>query len=310
MDLSAPADERLLESPEPSKSAVKGRFALILFFCLLLHAFVISLFIHFDKPDNSPPAAQEIPVEIIVEPPPPKKPDPAPPKSEQPAKQATLDEKEATDAPRAPNDEKVQRDAKDKASHSPQVKPTPEPADPKPAKDPAPNSDKTIASSKAEESAPKLKDDQADRAKPAEAQRPEVPDQTKAEQAAPQPKQPTAAQNPMATFAATPDYSFAPSSRFTPVTGGNAAPTYLSIVYGMVTSHIHLPNVPPGRAHTMGEIDFDVDFGGALIRARIIKTSGLPEIDAAALAAIRAAAPFPLPPTGSGLSLRFRYAGK
>lgn len=311
MVLAAHPEERLLEAPQPSKPAAKHRFALILLICFLLHAIPISLFVTFDRADNPPPAEQEIPVEIIVEPPPLKKPDPPPVKSERKARQAALDEKEATDAPRASKDEKVQRESEDRASHAPQVKPEPAPADAKPANDPAPTSDKAIASKTTDNSAPKLKDDRADGepVKAAELQRPE--DQRKAEQAAPQPeKHPTAEHDPPATFAAMPDYSFAPASRYTPVAGGHAASTYLSIVYGMVTSHMRLPKVPPGSAHGMGEIDFDVDYGGALFRARLVKTSGAPEIDAAALAAIRAAAPFPMPPTGSGLSLRFRYKGK
>ena len=313
MILAAPPDERLIEGPQPPILADKRRATLVLALCFLLHAIPIAFLIHQGVPDDLAPAEQEIPVEVIVEPPPPKEPAPPPPKSEKQAEQTPFDEKPATDAPRAPNEEKVERDSKDKESHAPEAKPDPKPAEPKPASQQARTSEQTSDYKNVEASAPKLKDDRPD-GEPinaAETQRPDMPEQTKAEQAAPQPvKQQTAASEPATAFAATPDYSFAPASRYAPVTGGNAATTYLSIVYGMVTSHMHKPNVAPGRAHTMGEIAFDVDFGGSLIGARVLKSSGSRELDTAALAAIRASAPFPMPPTGNGLSLRLHFQGE
>jgi protein TonB len=113
----------------------------------------------------------------------------------------------------------------------------------------------------------------------------------------------------MATFSPLPDYSFAPMSKNTPIAGGKAASTYLSIVYGMLASHMHMPAIPPGHPHGRGEISFDIDFAGALIRARVTKSTGIPALDAAAVAAIRAAAPYPFPPTGNGLSLRLNFSG-
>jgi TonB family protein len=312
MILAAPPDERLIEGSQPLILADRRRSTLILALCFLLHAIPIAFLIHQGVPDNLAPAEQEIPVEVIVEPPPPKEPEPAPPKNEQKAEQTPFDEKPATDAPRAPNEEKVERDSKDKESHAPEANPEPKPAEMKPLIEPARTAEKKSDYENAEPSAPKLKDDRPD-GEPinaADSQRPDMPEQTKAEQAAPKPvKQQTAAQQPTTAFAATPDYSFAPASKYSPVTGGNAAATYLSILYGMVGSHMHRPDIAPRHAHTMGEIAFDVDFGGSLIRARVLKSSGIPELDAAALAAIRAAAPFPLPPTGNGLSLRLHYKG-
>jgi protein TonB len=110
-----------------------------------------------------------------------------------------------------------------------------------------------------------------------------------------------------AAFAAMPDYSFAPASKRAPVAGGKAASTYLSILYGMVLARIHLPDALAGRAQTMGEITFTVDLAGGLVREHVVKSSGSPELDAAAMAAIRAASPFPPPPTGTGLSLNLHY---
>jgi TonB family protein len=72
---------------------------------------------------------------------------------------------------------------------------------------------------------------------------------------------------------------------------------------------MNLQKVAAGRPHHQGEVIFAIDFGGALVGAKITKSSGLADLDAAALAGVRAAAPFPLPPTGSGLNLVFRFKG-
>jgi protein TonB len=111
----------------------------------------------------------------------------------------------------------------------------------------------------------------------------------------------------MSAFAALPDYSFAPVSRKTPIATGKAASTYLSIVYGIVISRIRYPEGAAGHGRTMGEIVFGVDVSGRLVGQRVVKSSGSPELDLAALAAIRAASPFPPPPTGTGISLTLRY---
>lgn len=320
MVLAAPPDERLFEGPQPRILADKRRFIVLLVCCFLLHAFAILLFNYFGVTVGPAPEPQEIPVEIIVEPPPPKEPEPAPPKPEskpepkpeQPAEEKTLDEKPATDAPRAQNEEKVERDAHDESSHSPKTTAKSETADIKPPNEQARTEEKTIDSKAPDESAPKLKQDRpdGDPVNAADLERLEAEQRMKALQAAlhPQPQQ-APAQNPLSAFLATPDFSFAPVSKYAPVAGGNAATTYLTTLYGLMASHMHLKDIAAGRAHTSGEITFSVDLSGRLTRARISKSSGLPELDAAALAAVRSSAPFPPPPTGSGLSLRLVYSG-
>ncbi len=290
MILAAPPEERLFEGPQPSRFAARSRATFVLLICFLLHAIPISLAIYLDRPDGLAPGEQEIPIEMVVEPPPPKEPEPAPPKSEEKAPQATLDEKFANDAPRAANDEKPLKDAHDDVSHAPKAEQGADAVKP------------------AEASSPKPTDHRADPVEAAEAQQPDAQEQAKAEPSAPKPEtQQQSSQNPLAAFAATPDYSFAPASRNAPVAGGKAASTYLSILYGMVFSHIRQPNGAVARPQTMGEISFNVDLAGRLLQARIVKSCGSPEIDAAAIAAIRAAAPYPPPPTGTGLSLNLHY---
>ena len=308
MNLIAPPEERPY-APRPAMLAARRRFVFIVVFCFFLHALGIALVVRYGGSGVPAPEQQEIAVEIVAEQPP-DPPQPPPQQSQQqPAQKSQWDEKEATDSPRAKNEEKPQKKADAKESHAPKAEPTPEPAEMKPAKDPAP-SEKTTEAKTAEDSAPLQKDDRTD-GEPLKAADQPKPDQaqTKAETMAPQPEKPQPAAKPPTTAKVAPDYAFAAASSYMPSTAGNAASTYLSIVYDMVHAHMNLSKVAAGRRHAMGEIEFYVDYGGGLVGAKVLKSTGLPDLDAAAMAAIRAAAPFPLPPTGSGIGLRMKYSG-
>jgi TonB family protein len=292
MQLAPLPSERLIERPPPETKAAARRFALIVFFCFLAHAISIFLFGRFGM-ESPTPAPEEIAIEIVAEPPPSEEPAPAPSNKEQPAQQAALDEKEATEAPRASN-EKAEKEVRVEAP--PSAKPKPEPQTAEPAR----NSEKTIVAKSAEESAQQPEDDHVDGEplKPADKPRPEPAEQTKAEKAAPEPVKPR------------PEDVLAAALKYSPVGGGNAETTYLSTVYGLVVPHMNLRKVAAGRRHHQGELVFAIDFGGALVGAKVTKSSGLADLDAAALAAVRATAPFPLPPTGNGLNLVFRFKGE
>ena len=295
MQLAPLPSERLIERPPPESKAAARRFALILFFCFLAHAISIFLFGRFGM-ESPTPAPEEIDVEIVAEPPPSEQPAPAPSnkeQKEQPAQQATLDEKEATDAPRVASNEKAEKEIRVEAPSSEKPKPEPQTAEP------AKNSEKTVAAKSAEESAQQPQDDhiEGEPLKPADKPRPEPTEQTKAEKAAPQPVKPRV------------EDVLAAALKYSPVGGGNAETTYLSTVYGLVVPHMNLQKVAAGRRHHQGELVFAIDFGGALVGAKVIKSSGLTDLDAAALAGVRAAAPFPLPPTGTGLNLVFKFKG-
>ena len=293
MQLAPLPAERLVERPPPESKAAARRFALIVLFCFLAHAISIFLFGRFGE-ESPAPAPEEIVVEIVAEPPPPEEPKPAPSNKQQPAQQATLDEKEATDAPRVASNEKNDKEVRVEAPSS--AKPKPEPQTAEPAK----NSEKTIAAKSAEESAQQPVDDhvEGEPLKAADKPRPEPVEQTKAEKAASEPVKPQ------------PEDVLAAALKYSPVAGGNAETTYLTTVYGLVVPHMNLRKVAAGRRHHQGELVFAIDFGGALIGAKVTKSSGLADLDAAALAAVRASAPFPLPPTGSGINLVFRFKGE
>ncbi len=297
--LAAPPEERLLDGLKPAPATATRRFALIVLGCLLAHLIVIALFVRFERPANPAPGEQEIPVEVIVEPPPPKESAPAPNK-EQPTNQAALDEKEATDAPRA--SDKKEKDALGAAQQSAKEK-----AEPKPA-EAARNPDKADPAKNAKESARQPTNDrtEGEPLKAPEGPRPDAQEQTRAEKTAPQPEEPVAAPRPP-TSAAAPDDPVVAALGYSPVGGGNAKTTYLSTVYGLVATHMDLKKVAAGRPRNPGEIVFAIDFGGALVGAKILKSTGLRDVDAAALAALRAASPYPLPPTGSGITLSLKF---
>ncbi|MCW2318729.1 protein TonB [Rhodoblastus acidophilus] len=262
--------------------------------CFLLHAVPIWLFIKVERLPDPTQGEQEIPVEIVVEPPPEKQ-EPPPAPNEKP-----LDEKIATDAPRPADEDKVEKDAHDSASHSPQTTPNAQPVAPPPA---------DAIASKPDSSAAGRPIDHDPDGEPVQAT-PSVEPQERQEPPRPAPpsKAPQKpAQDPMSAFAALPDYSIAAVSKKAPVATGKAAPTYLSIVYGLVMSRIRYPEGAAGHGPNMGEIVFAVDAAGRLVGQRIVKSSGSPELDLAAMAAIRAGSPFPPPPTAAGISLNLRY---
>jgi protein TonB len=303
MQLAASTEQRLLERPSRAPAADRRRLGLIVLACLVAHAAVISLFVRFDRPAYLAPTAEETAVEVIVEPPseapaqePAKEPAQEPAKDrEQPQKQPALDEKEATDAPRA-SEEKSEKDIRVEAPHAAQAAAKSDPVETmrKPV-----NAEQAKA---AEPSAQLPKNEQAD-GQP----RPEAPERTQAQNDPPAPEKPPTPAAPSDALSSDP---VAAALRYAPVGGGNAEATYLSTVYGLIAPHLNLQKVIAGRPHQLGEIVFAIDYGGAFVGAKVIKSSGLRDVDAAALAAVRAAGPFPLPPTGGGLTLSLKFAGQ
>jgi protein TonB len=292
MQLAPSPEERLFDEPPPKPKAVARRYALVVLLCFLAHATGIVLLGRYGGGfDGPPPVTEEIPVEVIVEqPPPPKQPDPPQAQKEQPKKQAVFDEKEATDAPKA-SEQKADRDVRVDAPQSDKAKPAPQQA--KPEK----SAEKSTVGKAAEEKAQQQKDDRPDGEplKAAEKPSPE-PEQTKAAEAAPEPVKQQTSEDILAA-----------ALRYAPAGGGNAEATYLSTVYGQVAAHLNLRKITGGRRFKPGEVGFYIDYGGAFAGGKVTKSSGLPDLDAAVLAAIRAAGPFPLPPTGTGLTLIFRF---
>ncbi len=59
-----------------------------------------------------------------------------------------------------------------------------------------------------------------------------------------------------------------------------------------------------------GVLAFNVDINGNLTGVAVRQSSGLADLDAAAIAAVRRAAPFPPPPRGLTYSINFSFASK
>ncbi len=65
-----------------------------------------------------------------------------------------------------------------------------------------------------------------------------------------------------------------------------------------------------GAEQVSGAISFAVDGHGDILQRSVTKPSGLNALDAAALEAVREAAPYPTPPMGMPVGMKFTYGGK
>ena len=275
-------------------------------------------------------AEQEVPVEVIVEPPPqqppPPEPEPQPepepepekekpkPKEKPPQQKLVLDEKPAYDAPRAANQEPLEREAPDqetKAQHQAPAnaaraaKPSPEAAaDPQQQKE---------ATAELAPERPKAEEDKKDAEVLEEAKlEPQAqPEETQGQveiKASPEPKPKSIAEQ-LASLEPLPEFKFGGKSKPAPVSGGSADPGYLTVLYGMIEPHKHVPPHLRGkRPPNLGEIRFYIDGSGHLTHQAVTQSSGFPELDAASLAAVRRGAPFPPPPGGHSIAIVYHYA--
>jgi TonB family protein len=287
----------------------------------LLHAIILSLLIvdyHWEAPLVAPP--EEIPVEIVVEKPQPKAPEPPSPSPspspQQDAQTNPLDLEPAHDAPRDATDEKVERDASDKATKAPaEDQPTKDPgkdtAD-KPAATPTPQATPVTAEQPAEPT-PDKPADASNGAIRANTESPDAP----AAQAQAQPQKlasligqpfPTWSNGGrFSTFDSVPDIQLSSAAEEAIVSGGKAKKTYLTILYGKIMAHVHEASLDGETSKHSGEVVFIVDGSGGLVQRQISRSSGSRELDAVALAAVAASAPFPTPPQGLPVKLRFTY---
>ncbi len=297
-DLSIEVDPSARLSGAGWRHAGQGRYAAFFLACLLIHAIGVSLL--FLEYRNAPPLApppEEIPVEILVEPPPPE------PKVEPPAPPKPLDETEAHDAPREANDEKLKLDTSEEASKSPTVAPPPD----KPAAAP----ERKQASAPSARERPQDKPD----AIPLDAA---AENHDKPNNAPPSPAPPKTPEkraiflaDPFTTFQPAPEVHFSTAAKASPIAGGKANATYLSILYGMIMAHMHKPvSVSGGGIKSEGQIVFVVDAMGQVLQRRVGRPSGVPELDLAALNAVGSASPFPAPPNAMPIGLTFTYETK
>jgi TonB family protein len=303
-------------------SALKKRQAKLFAAVLLLHAVVLTGLLTLDW--VSRPlllVEEEIPVEVVAEPPPQpqaqetpaaqqaqEQPKPPEQQQEQIKQKLTLDEKPAFDAPRAENKEKVEREAPDEETRGQrQARPDehtaekPEERQQKPQQemqqDPG---EQQGASDTADEDKRDAEVTQQAMARPTE--KPEKKIGKPDPKAAIGPKQKSMAEL-LASLEPTPTYRLSGSAKVAPVSGGTAAPTYFSVVLGYILRKFH----PSGGRQDVGSIVFFVDPNGNLMHQALRKSSGSSARDQEALGALRRAAPFPPTPTGTSVGMVWNY---
>jgi TonB family protein len=298
----------LAERLMPAHAAADARSGL--YFALacagIVHAGVMAfLLLDYHQGAVAAPEAVEIPVEVVVEASP--TPEPAPQEKAE-TQPPPIDLKPAYDAPRAENKEVVEREAPDAASKAPPAKkPGSTPAAAREI-GPAEQGDvKALIASPAP-----IADRAADEILPAP--RPEsdksVQKPARAEiKAEPQTRSAFAGER-FPNFESVPDIDFGSAAKATPIDGGKAKSTYLTVLYGMIMAHMRVPSPRGNPVAVKGAVVFVVDGLGNLRQRRIGKSSGRQELDSAALDAVGQAAPFPAPPTGAPIGLTFAFSAQ
>jgi protein TonB len=308
-DFTAEPVERLAAPEMPDPAERKG-LAVALIAAAVLHlAIPLGLLLYYALwPLSIPTMVQEIPVEVVVEQPPPK-PKPAQEKPKPPPK--PFEEKPAFDAPAPETKENVNRESPDKKTQAPaaQSPPTQTPgAPPKSetqAQSPAPSDEKKAETAPpAHDLAPSPEGELPADVKP----QPKNENPQTAARAAPTPPAKAPAGEPLPTIEDLPQYQFAHEAEHSPVAGGNAETRYLTIVYGMIKAHLReTPEMHLDSANRRGVVDFYVDEGGNLVGRKLISSSGSPNLDMAVMAAIAAAGPYPAPPNWSPIYLTYNF---
>lgn len=297
--LTARIEERILAPLRRNRFATRTWFLVSLAVVLLLHGSLLALLLFRDTGAPAQVESQETPIEVVIEPPKPKPPEVKKPEPPKPQAKPEI-EKPASSAPRAPSEEKVDTASLAKETHAPKA-PTP-PKDGKPdASDEASSpSDDVAEPAKSEEKAaarPDVLKEDAEALAKAVPEPPKRPENLAKLTPRAKTRRPKTALERLAGASSLPDYSFARSTKKSPVSGGTEDSRYLAIVYGMIMAHRSRIDVPGDGGSVT--IAFNVDGGGNLVGMDVENTSGYPEIDAAATAAIQRASPFPPPPAGA-----------
>jgi protein TonB len=267
----------------------RRRFALFLLACLVVHVAILAFLVLMqDRLTLVEP--EVIPIEIVQEPDQPQeevKPEEQKPeeqkeedeKEPEPQPQQQLSEEPATDAARAP-EKQADEIRRERLAPEVQLQPKLEVAQPEKPAEPTPPLEENL-----KEALPQ--------------QAPEAP---------PMPQQPEKSfAEKFGTFQPVPDMDFEAAAPRTPM-AGQAANSYNATLYGMIVPLVKIPPRPPGNNPYRGQIAFTVDGNGKLVQVALMQPSGIPELDASAVAAVRKAAPFPRPPGGQPLHLYFSYA--
>ena len=313
--LSAEPAERL-DGPRSSSLTGVNRWV-ALGAALLLHVAILTpIWLQFDWAPRPAPPSEEIPVEIIVEQPKPPPPAPQPqPSPEAALPKPPIDLEPAHDAPRAATEDKTPHDGLEphknaETKAAPAEPQTGEKAASSDAAKPAEPTSDHQAEAKNDNGPEKASDDPLALAEPPSmtAVAPEA--QVKVATMIGQPLPTWSKGTQFSTFDPLPDVQFGDAAA-SPVGGGHAQTTYLTIVYGLIMKHLRMTDsVRAAAEQVVGAISFAVDGHGDILRRSVTKPSGVDALDAAALEAVREAAPYPTPPMGLPVGMKFTYGGK
>lgn len=307
--LVADRQDRFLTPNDPLLRNARRRFIALVIAACLLHGGLLTFLLLRDHAKRE--VAEEVPVEVIVVPPPePPAPKPPEPKKEQQKpqpkpKEKPKVEKPATDTPPAANNEQIRHDNAEDKTQSP-LKGAPQPdAAMKPVPDQAKSALDAAQEPAEKTAAPETPEDKPD-AEPVAKMQPQKDKPSEKHK-------PTKEHTPLTTearsslaqqFAAlseSPHFSIATPAKPSPVAGGhcNTNP-YLCTLYGLIMRQQHYPETAR-RLHVEGKVvvAFWLDERGDLVHQAVYRTSGHPELDNEAVAAIRRAAPYPPPPPGA-----------
>lgn len=308
--------DRFLAPLDPLLRNERRRFIALVVIVCLIHAALLVLLILRGHAKPQPPAA-EIPVEVVVIPQPQPKPEAKKKKEEpkpkpKPEKKKKFYEPTAMGAMPAANKEKIERTETDQKSASP-LHGNPEPeAQRKPVPDQTKAAQKATATPAKQTAAPAPVENKPDaeplsKAAPAKSERPtqkEKPAKTKAAEPS---SERAALEREFAALSQSPHFSIASRVKPSPVSGGHCdvhASPYLCTLNSLIMRQWHVPEIPRARNAKMSAmVVMWIDPHGDLIHYALQRTSGYPEFDAAALSAVKKAAPFPPPPGGQSLAL-------
>ena len=283
---------------------------------LLLHVAILTpIWLQFDWAPRPTPPSEEIPVEIVVEQPkPPPQPQPQP-SSEAALPKPPIDLEPAHDAPRAATEDKTPHDGVEphKNAEAKAAPDQPQAGDKAASSDAAKPIEPTAdhqTEAKDDDGSQKASDDPLALAEPPAMAAAAPEPQVKVATMIGQPLPTWSKGKQFSAFEPVPEVQFGDSAA-SPVGGGQARTTYLTIVYGLIMKHLRLTDeVRIGAEQVSGAISFAVDGHGDILQRSVIKPSGLNALDAAALEAVREAAPYPTPPMGMPVGMKFTYGGK
>jgi colicin import membrane protein len=286
-ELVADRDARLLAATAAEQAALARRArrlpARLALASLLVHACALFALLRLERPPDRIEPSREIPVEVVIEPPPPKE-DAARPASEKPS-------------PPPPEKSDFERNA------GKPERPEPEP-EPKRSLAPKPGEKSVDAAAKktAPSEPPNARKNAARRSAAADKRPAEPAPRAAAENKAANNKEgePWRTGGELALpFDLGPEIFRAVATPL-PVEGGDDPLNYKVIVFGMLERAKHFPEAALARrAHGMSVIGFALDEAGQVARVALLQSSGDADLDAESLAVVGRAAPFPTPPPGA-----------